>query len=50
MTPTDGSEVFSLVRVSDLYPDQYITRFFNTGAERIGEYGEQASRGPDLAT
>ncbi len=48
--PTDGSEVFSLMRDSDLDPDQYIARFFDTGGERIGEYGEQPSRRPDLDT
>jgi hypothetical protein len=29
----DGSEVFSLIRTSDLAPDEYINRFFDTGSE-----------------
>ena len=29
----DGDEVFSLMRVSDLGPDEYVTRFFATGRE-----------------
>jgi hypothetical protein len=38
--PADGSEVFSLMRDSDLDPNQYVTRFFGTGAERARDYGE----------
>ena len=30
----DGSEVFSLIRDSALDPDEYISRFFDTGTER----------------
>lgn len=29
----DGDEVFSLMRASELSPDEYITRFFDTGCE-----------------
>jgi hypothetical protein len=32
----EGSEVFSLMRASDLLPDDYLTRFFDTGDERQG--------------
>ena len=31
---TEGSEVFSLMRTSDLGPDDYLTRHFDTGSER----------------
>ena len=31
--PGDGAEVFSLVRASPLSPDEYVSRFFATGAE-----------------
>jgi hypothetical protein len=31
--PRSGSEVFSLIRRSDLRPDEYLTEFFNTGSE-----------------
>jgi hypothetical protein len=30
----DGAEVFSLVRDSNLDPDAYLDRFFDTGQER----------------
>lgn len=30
----DATEVFSLIRDSDLGPDEYISRFFQTGSER----------------
>src|SRR6185295_18784143 len=30
---TNGSEVFSLIRSSDLEPNDYIDKFFDTGAE-----------------
>jgi hypothetical protein len=36
--PDDGLEVFSLVRNSDLAPDDYINRFFDTGDERQREH------------
>jgi hypothetical protein len=31
--PTDGAEVFSLIRTSDLTADEYVTRFFADGNE-----------------
>ena len=31
--PADGAEVFSLLRDSDLMPDDYLATFFDTGAE-----------------
>jgi hypothetical protein len=34
---TDGTEVFSLIRGSDLGSDDYVTRFFDTGNERQGQ-------------
>lgn len=37
--PGDGAEVFSLMRDSDLEPDDYLDRFFDTGAEREGRVG-----------
>lgn len=37
--PGDGSEVFSLMRDSDLEPDDYLDRFFDTGTERQGRLG-----------
>lgn len=36
---TDGTEVFSLMRNSELAPDEYIDRFFETGREREGHVG-----------
>ena len=35
--PASGSEVFSLIRDSDLQPKDYLDRFFDTGAERQRE-------------
>jgi len=35
----DGVEVFSLMRDSDLGPDEYISRFFASGRERLRNYG-----------
>jgi hypothetical protein len=32
--PADGAEVFSLMRQSELQPDDYLTRFFDTTSER----------------
>jgi hypothetical protein len=32
--PGHGAEVFSLCRDSELPPDEYVDRFFDTGAER----------------
>ena len=37
--PSSGVEVFSLLRESDLAPEDYIDRFFDTGDERQGELG-----------
>lgn len=34
--PGPGAEVFSLIRRSELAPDAYLTRFFDTGAEIQG--------------
>lgn len=34
--PGHGAEVFSLMRDSDLDPDAYVDRFFDTGTERQG--------------
>ncbi|MEV4251872.1 hypothetical protein AB0J52_01745 [Spirillospora sp. NPDC049652] len=34
---SNGTEVFSLMRVSTSEPDAYLTRFFDTGDERQGE-------------
>ncbi|HSH59998.1 MAG TPA: hypothetical protein VK988_10225 [Acidimicrobiales bacterium] len=36
-TLPDGDEVFSLMRDSELGPDEYISRFFDTGSERQGD-------------
>jgi hypothetical protein len=33
-SPADGSEVFSLIRDSELAPDAYLNTFFATGSER----------------
>lgn len=41
--PTDGAEVFSLMRTSGLPPTAYLDRFFHTGDERqrhVGDAGE----------
>jgi hypothetical protein len=32
--PGEGAEVFSLIRDSQLPPDQYLNTFFDTGSER----------------
>lgn len=32
--PGDGAEVFSLLRDSELEPESYLDRFFDTGSER----------------
>jgi hypothetical protein len=36
--PSDGAEVFSLIRYSSLDPDDYLDHFFETGAERQQPY------------
>jgi hypothetical protein len=33
--PGDGAEVFSLMRSSELEPDDYLDSFFDTGDERV---------------
>jgi hypothetical protein len=33
----EGVEVFSLIRDSELEPDEYLTTFFSTGSERQGD-------------
>jgi hypothetical protein len=38
--PGDGVEVFSLIRTSELEPDDYIDSFFDTGTERQGHLSE----------
>lgn len=38
--PGHGAEVYSMIRDSTLAPDQYLTAFFDTGAERQGWVGE----------
>jgi hypothetical protein len=34
--PANGTEVFSLIRGSDLEPDAYLSAYFDTGEERQG--------------
>jgi hypothetical protein len=36
-TPGQGTEVFSLIRESELGPDEYLDAFFDTGSERQRE-------------
>ena len=31
--PADGAEVFSLLRIADMEPSEYLNRFFQTGGE-----------------
>jgi hypothetical protein len=31
--PSDGAEIFSLIRMSQLRPDPYLSAFFDTGTE-----------------
>lgn len=38
--PGQGAEVFSLLRDSDLDPDEYLDRFFDTGDEREASLDE----------
>lgn len=40
--PSDGAEVFSLMRTSDLPPAAYLDRFFDTGREYQGDVGGPA--------
>lgn len=45
--PGDGAEVFSLMRDSDLGPEEYLDAFFSTGDERQNDVGpSQNSAGP----
>jgi hypothetical protein len=37
--PSHGTEAYSLVRDSPSSPEDYITRFFDTGAERQARPG-----------
>lgn len=41
-TIEEGVEVFSLMRASALEPDDYLTRFFDTGDERQGQIDDQS--------
>lgn len=41
--PADGAEIFSLMRDSDLPPDDYLDTFFDTGAEHQGSLLEDES-------
>ncbi len=38
--PTQGAEVFSLMRSSQLEPDEYLDAFFDTGSERQQAFDE----------
>ncbi|RYD73804.1 MAG: hypothetical protein EOP84_20975 [Verrucomicrobiaceae bacterium] len=42
-----GTEVFSLLRESDLPPQSYIDTFFDTGTEREGDYGSPPEEGAE---
>jgi hypothetical protein len=39
-TPGSGTEVYSLIRESDLSPDDYLDQFFDTGRERQSHWDE----------
>jgi hypothetical protein len=39
--PRNGAEIFSLCRESDLEPDDYLDRFFDTGTERQRQEDQQ---------
>ncbi|MFC0006490.1 hypothetical protein [Micromonospora siamensis] len=41
--PGHGTEVYSLMRDSDLPPEEYLTRFFDTGEERQGGSAQASS-------
>jgi hypothetical protein len=45
--PSQGIEVFSLLRESDLEPKAYIDTFFDTGCERQGVYKAEPSASPN---
>ncbi|MFC0019029.1 hypothetical protein AAFN60_04080 [Roseibacillus persicicus] len=36
-----GCEIFSLLRESDLEPEEYLDRFFDTGEERQTDYWDE---------
>ena len=38
--PDDGAEVFSLIRSSDLRPEDYVDRYFDTGTEHQNQDDE----------
>ena len=44
---TNGTEVFSLLRDSDLEASEYLDLFFDTGAEREGSYIQRISSAND---
>jgi hypothetical protein len=39
--PSNGTEVFALIRESPLETDDYLDRFFDTGHERQGRWAEE---------
>jgi hypothetical protein len=39
-SPASGTEVYSLIRESDLGPDDYLDQFFDTGRERQSHWDE----------
>ena len=45
--PGHGAEVFSLLRDSDLDPDEYLDTFFDTGAEREASLDEDEDEDED---
>ena len=45
--PGQGAEVFSLLRDSDLDPDEYLDAFFDTGAEREASLDEDDDEDED---
>jgi hypothetical protein len=47
MLPMQGAEVFSLLRESDLEPEEYVKTFFETGHERLGQYGAEGGASPE---
>jgi hypothetical protein len=44
--PTSGTEVFSLLRDSDLAPDEYLDTYFSTGSEYEEHHGPAGSDPP----
>lgn len=41
-----GTEIFSLLRESDMAPSQYLDAFFDTGEEREGSYSHRIVEDP----